>query len=272
MRLNNLHRPFEIELLETGSYTAREHKNSYFEMVFILDGKGIQIINRFELPYSENKLFLIFPQDTHGFKVYDTTRFFILRFNEGYLKVQAREWLQKLEYIFANYNHLPGCILKNPADKPLIRSLVDALLRELQTEGVYHQDVVQQLINTFITVAARNIALAAVKEKYYITHSLSLLGYVQQNIYHPKALRAEEIASYFNLSPNYIGEYFKRETGESLQQYITNYKVALIEARLSRTDFRLGEIAAEFGFTDTSHLNKFFRKIKGISPSAYRKR
>ncbi|WP_417940447.1 helix-turn-helix domain-containing protein [Flavobacterium sp. RS13.1] len=30
-------------------------------------------------------------------------------------------------------------------------------------------------------------------------------------------------------------------------------------------------IAYEFGFTDESHFNKFFRKQKGYSPSEFRK-
>jgi AraC-like DNA-binding protein len=35
---------------------------------------------------------------------------------------------------------------------------------------------------------------------------------------------------------------------------------------------RMNEIASEMGFTDESHLNKFFRKQRGMSPTAYRKR
>lgn len=37
------------------------------------------------------------------------------------------------------------------------------------------------------------------------------------------------------------------------------------------SDMRMGEIVAEFGFTDESHLNKFSRKNKGIRPAVFRK-
>lgn len=270
MRTRNLYRPFEVELFEGDEYIAREHRNTYFEMVFILEGSGKQIINKHELPYSADKLFLIFPQDTHSFVIEETTRFFFLRFNESYLKQQPKEWLQKLEYIFYNHNHMPGCILKNVTDKPLIRSLAEALLREQQANGLHQQEVSQQLLNVIITIAARNISLTQTAEKYHPEQPLSLVGYVHQNIYSPENLKARKLAEHFNISAGYVSEYFKRETGESLQAYVQSYRQQLIEARLLQTNLRLNEIAAEFGLSDVSHLNKLFQKERGISPLAFR--
>ena len=272
MRLKTLHRPFEIELLTLNEYTAVPHKNTYFEMVFILEGSGVQIINEHELPYDSDKLFLIFPQDSHSFRIAITTSFCFIRFNESYLKTQHREWVQKLEYIFYNYDHLPGCILKTVTDKPMVRALTEALLREQQNGGPHHQEVIQQLLNTVISIAARNIASVQTAYPYQPSHPLSMLGYVHQNIKRPEALKIEELASYFHLSPNYVGEYFKKETGESLQKYIRHYRLQMIEAALIHTNRRISEIALDFGFTDTSHLNKMFHQEYGVSPTTFRKR
>lgn len=272
MQIKNLYKPFEFGELLADKYTVREHKNTYFEMIFILEGRGKQIINKHQLPYSPNKLFLIFPQDTHGFEIEETTRFFFLRFHESYLKAQPKEWLQKLEYIFHNHNHLPGCILKNIEDKPLIRALAEALLREQQHTSIgYRQEVIQQLLNTIITISASNIALLQTSSTYHPAQPLSLLGYVHQNIYTPEALRIEKLALSFNLSPNYVSDYFKRQTGDNLQNYINAYRIELIEARLLHTSYRLKEIAIEFGLSDVSHLNKLFKKYKGINPTEFRK-
>jgi len=271
MRIKNLHKPFEIELLVTDRYTGKQHKNSFFEMVYILEGSGLQLINDHQLPYGPDKLFLLFPQDSHGFEVYETTHFAFIRFNEGYLKAQSKEWLQRLEYIFHNHNHLPGCILKTVPDKPLIRALTEALLREQQAAGPHSQQVMQQMLNTIITIAARNIALFHQAVDYQSAQPLSLVGYIHEHIYSPEALRVEKLAAYFNISQTYVSQFFKRETGESLQEYISTYRQTLIESRLRHTNQRLGEIAAQFGFTDSSHLNKAFRKARGLSPSEFRK-
>ncbi|WP_209136698.1 MULTISPECIES: AraC family transcriptional regulator [Niastella] len=271
MVVNSLHKPFELGVFESDKYTAAEHKNTYFELVYILEGKGVQVINKHKLPYSADKLFLIFPQDTYGFEVAERTRFFFLRFNESYLKTQSKEWLQKLEYIFHNHNHLPGCILENVEDKPLVRALSEALLREEQRKGAARPEVIQQLLNTIITIAASNIALLQSATSYHPSQQVSVLGYVHLNIYTPEALRIEKLAAYFNMSPTYMSDYFKRQTGETLQNYINAYRMHLIETRLLHTSYRLNEIANDFGLADVSHLNKLFKKYKGMSPTEFRK-
>jgi YesN/AraC family two-component response regulator len=65
---------------------------------------------------------------------------------------------------------------------------------------------------------------------------MQLLNYIHQHIYEPRNLKAEVISKHFNVSPTYIGEYFKTQTGQSLQEYIMEYKLKLIETRLRFTD------------------------------------
>jgi len=52
---------------------------------------------------------------------------------------------------------------------------------------------------------------------------------------------------------------------------VINYKLKMVENRLLHSEMRIGEIAAEMSFTDESHLNKLFRKYKGVSPTEFRK-
>ncbi len=273
MEIRNLYQPFEVEYLEVKEYKAKEHKNTFFEMVFVLEGKGIQSINDHRLPYSSDKLFLISPADKHGFEVEEETRLFFIRFNESYLKTQRKEWVQKLEFIFHNHNHLPGCILKYVTDKPLVRAMVEALIREHGNQHSFNQEVIQQLINTVLTIAARNITLTVtgINSPAETDNPVLLLNYIHQHIYKPEELKAEKMARRFNVAPTYISEYFKGKTGQNMQQYIAAYKIRLIESRLRYTDIQLNEIVYEFGFSDASHLNRFFRKHKGVNPSEYRK-
>lgn len=273
MQIRNLYQPFELELLETEAYQAQTHKNTFFEMVFVLDGKGTQFINQHQLPYAPDKLFLIFPSDKHSFEVKAASRFFFIRFNDSYLQALNRQWVEKLEFIFYNYNHRPGCILENIPDKPLVRSMVEALLREQASVHPHKEEVTTQIINTLITIAARNIALVLpeTQDSRKKDISLALLNYIHVHIYEPQKLKAAVIAHHFNVAPTYISEYFKKKSGESLQQYITGYKLKLLEHRLQYTDMRMHEIAAELGFADESHLNRIFKKYRGLSPTLFRK-
>lgn len=273
MEIRNLYHPFELQFLEVLEYEAKERKNTFFEMVYVLEGKGTQIINDHRWPYSSDKFFLIFPQDTHSFEVTEKTKFFFIRFHDSYLKTQSSDWIQKLEFIFHNYNHRPGCILKTVTDKPLVRAMVEALIREENSQFPQQQEVIKQILNTIITIAARNISLIAPLNlnQSNVVPSLDLLNYVHQNIYQPEQLKASNMAAAFNVSSTYISEYFKTKTGQSIQEYTMAYKVKLIETRLKFTNMQINEIVYEFGFSDASHLNRLFKKHTGFNPSDYKK-
>lgn len=89
---------------------------------------------------------------------------------------------------------------------------------------------------------------------------LNILQYIQSSIYEPDKIRAKTISDYSGISETYLGRYFKKHTDETLHQYTINYRIQLIENRLKNSDLQVNEIAHSFGFTDKSHLNKFFRK------------
>ncbi|MEO6287883.1 MAG: AraC family transcriptional regulator [Dyadobacter sp.] len=280
MQLQNLSQPFEIRFVKVNECPMGEHKNTFIELIYIISGKGTYHINQNQFNYNAENLFLAMPMDSHYTKVLETTSFMFIRFNNIYLNAQKSsdqysnlgEWIHKLEYIFQNNNHLQGCILRNAHDKPLVRAVMDAIVQEYVNQQSLHKELVQQLINTLITVVARNISLhIADKTNSSQNILLDMIHYIHQNIYNPDKLKAESIASYFNISLNYISEYFKKHTKENLQQYIINYKLSLVEIRLKHSDMRINEIANELGFTDDSHLTKTFRKYKGVSPAEFRR-
>ena len=270
----NLHQSFSIEFVTLDICPKLEHKHNFFELVYIISGTGIQHINGSTFKYKAGHMFLLTPDDSHSFDIEETTEFFFLRFNNIYIKNKGllSENIQRLEYILHNANHKPGCILKNVSDKAFVKPMVEAVFREFVNRDIYNKELTQQLINTLIIVVARNIA-KFLPEKVDMTteeKAVDILQFIQTNIYFPEKLKAEFISNQFGISNAYLGRYFKKHTNETMQQYITNYKTKLIEHRLRFSDKRINEIANEFGFTDESHLNKYFSKQYGSSPKNYR--
>ncbi|ASZ13432.1 AraC family transcriptional regulator [Chitinophaga pendula] len=273
MLTEHLYQPFEAGYQELEEGVIAPHKHHFIEMVFVLTGTGVQCLNQHKLPYAPDKLFLLMPQDCHSFEIHSHTRLAFIRFNNIYLERLRPEWHQQMEYIFQHNNHLPGCVLKNVTDKPVVRALLEALIRELACSQ-RSEAVVEQLINTVLTLVARNIQAKMLLANNVVNGqetAVDILHYIHTHIYDPELLKAEQIARHCNISPNYLSEYFKRKHGDSLQQYIMGYKLKLVETRLQYSNMRIGEIAAELGFTDESHLNRAFKKYKGSSPSAFRK-
>ncbi|MDD3256591.1 MAG: helix-turn-helix domain-containing protein, partial [Parabacteroides sp.] len=65
---------------------------------------------------------------------------------------------------------------------------------------------------------------------------------------------------------------FKEETGESLYQYIQNYRIDQFTRLLITTDYSLFEAALQSGFENYKNVSRIFRKYKSLSPAEYRKR
>ncbi|PZR11021.1 MAG: AraC family transcriptional regulator [Flavobacterium psychrophilum] len=275
MHKEHLYQPFEIIYKKLDECPKGEHKHMFFELVYILSGTGVQCINENKFDYHAGHMFLITPEDCHSFDIKTTTEFFFLRFNDIYIKSKAfqPDDVERLEYILSNANHQPGCILKNLTDKTLVKPITEAIIREYVNLDVYNKELIQQLVNTLIVVVARNIAkyLPAGIDQKTDEKAMNIVNYIQKNIYSPEELRTEVMSSHFGISETYLGKYFKKHTQETIQQYIARHRTKLIEARLKFSDKRINEIAEEFGFTDESHFNKFFRNQNGVSPGQYRK-
>ncbi|HTI92129.1 MAG TPA: AraC family transcriptional regulator [Puia sp.] len=279
MQTESLTQPFDIVYRKLDVCPKSTHKHSFFELVYILSGSGIQRINNNTFEYFAGHMFLLTPEDSHSFDIRDTTEFVFIRFNNIYVRSQEPGqsghlgWIQKLEYILHNATHQPGCILLNQPDKTLVKSLVESMLTEIARKQLYHQEVVARIVDTIITIVARNIGLALPNliSKNTTSTVVNLLNYIQENIYDPDKLRLKVIAELFNVTQSYLGRYFKKHTGETIQQYIIHYKLKLVETRLKHSDMRINEIVTELGFTDESHLNRLFKKYKGISPAVFRK-
>jgi len=137
----------------------------------------------------------------------------------------------------------------------------------------YNEDLTLHYVNALIVIAARNLSKMRPEQANVNTDKrvLAIIDYIQSNIYDPQQLKASVISAEFGLSETYLGSYFKKQCGESIQYFISNYKMRLIEHRLRFSDSRINEIVEEFGFADESHLNKFFKKRHKISLTEFRK-
>lgn len=276
MKKDSLHQPYQILLKEVMNECLRkEHGHLFFEMVYIISGSGKQYINKNCFNYQEGHLFLLTPEDTHYFQVEEPTQFFFIRFNDIYLRSAQmdKKDTQRLEFILKNASHIPGCIVKHVADRPVIKTLTEAIIRELPNRELFAKDLVEQYVNAMITIVARNISrkLPDHLRENSEEKAISIMQYIQQNVYDPSKLRAEFISKHFGVSKSYIGRYFKKHANESMQEYIMQYKFKLIENRLLYSDVRISEIAEEFGFSDKSHFHHLFKKYIGKNPSEFRK-
>ncbi|MDQ0593269.1 AraC-like DNA-binding protein [Chryseobacterium ginsenosidimutans] len=275
MKKDYLQQPFELVLKEPMDVCPRgEHSISFFELVYIVSGSGFQNINGNEFGYKEGHVFLLKPEDSHRFTFETTTQLFFIRFNRVFFQNNTIEntFFKRIEQAFSAINGFQSCIINGEEDKKTIEHLMNGLFLEMGKEKLYSHEIIYLLVQSVLTVVARNLIqkTTLIIDEKTEDKAANMIHYVQGNIYHPEKLKSEKIGKLFGVSKTYVGRYFKNKTGKTLSEYITDYKTKLIENRLKYSEMRINEIADEFGFTDKSHLNRFFKKMNGVSPSTFR--
>jgi len=86
-----------------------------------------------------------------------------------------------------------------------------------------------------------------------------------------RPLRVGEVARALHLSPNYLTTLFRSETGMPLGAHMRRQRVARAKAILTSTRKTVTQIAYDLGFSDSFAFSRAFKRVEGVSPSAYRR-
>lgn len=79
-------------------------------------------------------------------------------------------------------------------------------------------------------------------------------------------------AGELNLSPGYLGDLVKKETGRTAQEYIQSKVIDVARERIFDPAKSVSQVAFELGFKYPQHFTRLFRQRVGQSPKEYRRR
>lgn len=78
------------------------------------------------------------------------------------------------------------------------------------------------------------------------------------------------LADNVNLSPSYLSDLLKKETGKNAQEHIHFYLIEEAKNYLINTEKNINEIAYTLGFEYPQYFNKLFKQKTGDTPMEYR--
>jgi YesN/AraC family two-component response regulator len=84
-------------------------------------------------------------------------------------------------------------------------------------------------------------------------------------------LSLEAISNAINVSPYELSRQFKKETKQGITEYINIQRVNEAVYIMENQNISITEAAYMVGFNDVNYFTKVFKKLKGMTPSEYRK-
>ena len=95
-----------------------------------------------------------------------------------------------------------------------------------------------------------------------------ILMYLQRN--YAEEISLNSIAAYIGLSRSECCRYFKKQSGQTISDYLLQYRIHKSMECLKGTEDTIAQIAQDCGFSYQSYYTKRFRELTGITPKQYR--
>ncbi len=95
------------------------------------------------------------------------------------------------------------------------------------------------------------------------------LNYLEEN--YTENITAETVAAVSKYSVSHFSKLFRQMTGESLTQYLKNYRLETAANRLLNEPTKVSEIALSCGFSNLSYFSRAFYQKYNMTPSEFRK-
>jgi AraC-like DNA-binding protein len=178
------------------------------------------------------------------------------------------------DYTFLSYE-IAEALHLSEKEKQVLYDCVQKIEAELQENIDVHSQAIivsgiEMALNycsrfygrQFITRKNSNNAVVTQVEKI-------LTGYFSE--VHKEGLpTVKYLAEKVHLSPNYLSDLLKKETGKNTQDHIHYYVIEEAKNILMSTDKSVGEIAYALGFEYPQYFNKLFKQKTGKTPVEFR--
>lgn len=95
-----------------------------------------------------------------------------------------------------------------------------------------------------------------------------VLKYLNQN--YSSDISIKTLAGHFNINAAYLGQLFKKETGEIFSDFLFKFRMEKARQLMSDPSLKANEIALKVGYNEASYFYKSFKKYTRLSFSEYR--
>ena len=181
--------------------------------------------------------------------------------------------------------HFTGSDVKNilrsyniPMDDPVFYSgasstytyIFKEMIAELQNCKTGYEELLAMYLRQIFLLVQRTRQERKPTVSTYIQEEMEIARrYFNEHYNEPISI--QEYAESRSMSVCYFQRNFKQIVNHTPMQYLLTIRVNNAASLLETTDYSMAEISAIVGYEDPLYFSRLFRKIKGMSPSDYRK-
>ncbi|MDF2962957.1 MAG: hypothetical protein K0S39_4692 [Paenibacillus sp.] len=247
------------------------HWHEFYELCFILRGRGTNVVNGYPVPLQPGSLFLLTPADFHEILIDSGSppmELYNVVFSEELLGEELRDLLMAERSVSTTLVQAAE-IVKVENEYKLIES-------ELRQRRTGQQIVVKGALERIVIGWLRGLETVEPEapdsaEAGGAQPSAPLqkgLNYIRHHFREP--LMLEDAARQARLAPNYFSEVFRKATGVAFQHYLQELRICFARSLLRASSLPVTDICYASGFRTLTHFERVFKQKYGLTPRAYR--
>jgi len=110
----------------------------------------------------------------------------------------------------------------------------------------------------------------AIHRKDTLVRLNSVFEYIESR--YQESITLDEVAKFVGFSPYYFTRFFKKNTGQTFVQFLTEYRINRAKFILAQEEIPMIEVAEKSGFSSVKTFHHVFKEEVGISPLQYQKK
>ena len=240
--------------------TVSKYGEDFYQMSFLLDGEGVFYIDDTSYPVRRGSVVILPPSTRYVGTGKNLNKVSIVIFEEILTDFE--------KFVLKSFIKTPVTTLSNKSTGRIFDTL--KTMGNLSKTSKFREDVLHILLSfILLELFEQNSNSKNSDSKQVPPMIFNILNYIEKN--YQKKITLEMISKEFNYSAISIRKNFKKHMGESISDYILNFRLDKVKAMLSTTNKSMNEIAEKCGFSSANYMSLIFKEKESMSPFAYRK-
>ncbi len=267
----------KICIRERIEYYIIPHTHPFYEIVYILDGKGTHSIDGYPHPVTAGDLLFIDIKKTHMVKGDPSFRLMNIIFLPGFISdtllnsTNANDFFPFLlpPELSIDVNFSMTLAHFRGKEQKQVDTLTHTMLLEFEQKSPGYRTMLKSYLQILFCMAMRNIKGQLDRAKPDTKRiSPEIFDYIDKNCFSSISLR--DLSQKFFYSSSYFSHLFKETCGKSLSEYIKEKRITEAMRLLAESDMSISDICRTVGYQNRKLFNKFFKQIVGRTPTEYR--
>lgn len=248
------------------------HRHTFYQILYIEQGKGVHKIDFEEHPFHNHTIFFLAPGQVHNLSFEDPKKVtgLLINFNHFLFEefLATHNYLEQFPFFDGNSKNHIFKINEN------YHCIIEVLTRIRDNRIVQHKHY-ENLIRLYLLeffyfldnyIEENQSASKSNNQTRILNQFHSLINNHYTTEHHPKYY-----AERLSLTPNYLNTICKANLGKTAGDMIRERLILEAKRLLVNSDLSVSEIAYQLNFEDNSYFTKFFKNQAQITPIEFRK-